>query len=542
MENNENQLNNFQQPVDFTNVSTAKRSPLPWILISAAVLIAGGILAFILLMNNGSSYEKAERKYFAALMASYESLEKQSQQTHWDFGVDIDSAALEQLLGASADLKSFSFSCDSATSGNDIMAQLAAKYGEDELAAATVWQNSKDNSIVMQLPEYITKYLLKYEINTETTTSAIDTDTVKQFIYDAAELYFETVKDSPIEKNVTVTVDNTVITGDKTTIVFTNGLISELQKKIAKLVLANEKYLDLLCSIASSEKDTMTAELNKTISGESGTVEEADEVVFKMYVYTKGDTVLGRELVTNKDVTMLRIFNTSDSAAYFDYIEICDAYSADELGISDLNTSMLLAGTSFTIKNRGTIGANGAKTGTVDISSGGAVSDFSAVISYNDVIMNDTTLSGTAVLTIPAATIKADITMSTDTDSKKSVTACVSAGGINIVKLSCSYSPSTLAYTAAPEVNEENGVIFSTDGTSKGKIDEFAQDLESFYTTLITKEPFSYWLTALPSDNSDYGFDDSGEEIDFGDEIFFDEDFIASATEANVPESVTDEE
>lgn len=471
----------YQQPVNFGGAAAVKRkSPVIWIVLAAViVLIAAGVITLLMLMG-GSSYEKAERSYFGNIYAAFTDEAEQAKQIHSELTVDIDEAALQQLLGTSFNLDSIGFEWDSAASGDDVMTKFALKYGAQQLLGANVWSNAKGGDVVVQLPAEITQYLLKCSLSTDAVDAAspkIDVEVLKRLLNDAASEYFAAVGKPPVEKDVKLLAGTVEVSADKTTILFTNALMTDLKNRLCTLILGNEEYLALAAEFFGNDVETERTSIQESLAAEpdygDGT---AEDVLMTMYVYTRGNEVIGREITA--EGTSVQLYNITNADSYYDSFKI-----------------VLTDGTVALLESSGNIDAEGARTGTASASvSASDLVSYNVNITSTGVLITDEKIAGTIAVNVPAIALEMNVALST-TGETKSVAADISLAGTKLGKITVSASPSTLAYSAAPEVTEDNGVLY-IDGNSTGKVDEFREELQGYIMSLLTKEPFAS-LTAM---------------------------------------------
>lgn len=298
--------NEYIQPIyPSSMVTPAKKfNPLAVIIPAAVLLIAGVIIALLLLLPVKNSYRKAEENYFGGLMSALNEAENLTENVEPEkLKVDV-SIPLGELTGT--DFSEISAEIDAVSRNKDIYSQLKVAFG-DKNVFLEGWMDRANMKNYFLIPDASDIYAVMELQESEQVSYEEYAEALKQVIDKTAETYFEIIGESEVLKKQSFEIEGESFTADKSEIHLGTSEIAMVCKAFFDNMLENEKTTEILCYMSGC--DTKEEFLEDEYEYMNGNFEDAingsDEydISFDMTVYIRNNNVIGREvLLSDNDV------------------------------------------------------------------------------------------------------------------------------------------------------------------------------------------------------------------------------------------------
>ena len=467
----------YQQPVNYAPVQAiqpkSRRGLVITLVCVAAVLLVVGVF-FLFQMLNKTTYEKAERAYFAKMSDSAEGMLENALEENkkLEFTVSYGDGFAE-LVGAESEidlsaLEDYTYTVETAAQGNVAYAVFNLVYGGTDVLDGKMWVDSDAQSYVMAFPEILDKYLVS-----GVTASGSDAATDEQveayfelmgkWFEKVSDKYFELFGGAEISDKGTKTVNGVIYSYDVMTVEFTDVKLAELIKEAYVVLRNDEELVTAFAEMTETPVEEFKASLDETIADmESDETEDdaestEEKTLFTMDVYLSGGEIVGRE-ISVAGIASLEFFNMEQGNDYANVVDF----------------SVPIASISFNITDAG-IKSGDAMTGSVTFelksSEESSMNSFVMNAAYTDMKADG---SGEFKLSVPSKGFEVSYK-----GSAEAVEIGATMGGKEVFTVTGTISDSSLAFEAMPEVNDENSVNIS-DGDS----DEISQQFEEYFESL----------------------------------------------------------
>lgn len=298
--------NEYIQPIyPSSMVTPAKKfNPLAVIIPAAVLLIAGVIIALLLLLPVKNSYRKAEENYFGGLMSALNEAENLTENVEPEkLKVDV-SIPLGELTGT--DFSEISAEIDAVSRNKDIYSQAKAAFG-DKTVFIESWMDRANMKNYFLIPDASDIYAVMELQESKQVSYEEYADAMKQVIDNTAETYFEIIGEPEVLKNQSFEIEGETFTADKSEIHLGTREMAIVFKAFFDNMLENEKTTEILCYMSGC--DTKEEFIEYEYEHMNGNFEDAingsDEydMSFDMTVYIRNNNVIGREvLLSDSDV------------------------------------------------------------------------------------------------------------------------------------------------------------------------------------------------------------------------------------------------
>ncbi|MCL2108591.1 MAG: hypothetical protein FWH20_04505 [Oscillospiraceae bacterium] len=263
---------------------SAKKSALPFLVLGAVLALLTAAIAGVtwFFLNNGSSYERAERNAFSALSSELGSLsDRVVANSSTDIKLSVMPASgLFDTLGSfgmgGLDIDALTLEIEAIVENGDYFNKLAAGLSNssaDVSLSFLIWQLGEQ--IIMQLPElseyYITidgvddlmgnmggmSAMSSVASNPYAMFDKIDQKQLQKTLDRIADKYFELTADAPKVEGVTVTAGDLSKTADMYIVDFTEILLMELVREGLLAVLDNANIMSVIDEYLQEYYDSM---------------------------------------------------------------------------------------------------------------------------------------------------------------------------------------------------------------------------------------------------------------------------------------------
>ena len=475
----------YQQPVNYAPVQAIQpksRRGLIIALVCVAVVILGVGLFFLLQLLNKTTYEKAERAYFAQMSNAADEAADAVLGGNKKIELTVSYGdGFAELLGAESEidlsqLNDYTYTFETAAQDNIAYAVFSLVYGDVNVLDGKLWADADNQSYVMAFPEIIDKYLVSGASADYSSVSDEElekyTELFGKWFEKLGDKYFELFGAAEITDKGEKTVNGVVYSYDVMEIEFTYGKLYELVKEAMVVLCDDDELINAFAELSESSADEIKASLDESIA--SFDEEEAqenieiseDKTLFTMDVYLSGGEIVGRE-ISMTGIVSFEVFSMEKGSDY----------------ANTINFSVPMASMYFNVTDAGVKNGD-AMTGSVTAefkSSESSLDDFVLTASYTEMKADG---SGEFTLSVPASSFEI-----TYKGSAEKVEMNATLGGKEVFTVIGNISDSSLAFEAMPEINDENSV--NLNDSNSDAADEIAEQFEEYFESLGLDEELS---------------------------------------------------
>jgi len=431
-----NSFNGTQQTEGYYSSPVRMQRNRKPLIISLIILGAAAVVCtalWVVLMNMGSSYERAERNSFGSLSSGFDAL------------INPQNTSQELILTLTpADMDKITLITEAVTSKNgDFYVKLGGGMGDISLSVL-MWQVGE--RLLLQIPE-----LTDYYIGVDNNYSTIDYKELQNSLGRVANKYFELTKEAEKIGGVEVRAGGLSVVCDKYIIVINEYMLNELNKETLRALMDNNSFMQMMDDTLNAQYDQfegmgtpiivrMTAKqvLQKALDELEANVIYAGKTLATMNVYVSGNKVVKREIVF-ADESSLTFTGVEDKNNYATLIEIDAISSWGDRSI-------------FSILDKGTV-SGGVKNGSIDIDiSDGGLMSVTAVINYTNLKEHsDGLFSGEFELSVPNMFL---VEMTSVVNGKtQTITGSASIPGTKLLDFEVVFNADTGKTVTAPDTS-----------------------------------------------------------------------------------------
>ncbi|MCM1054509.1 MAG: hypothetical protein NC394_03205 [Bacteroides sp.] len=464
---------------------TKKRgvNPLAVIIPSAAVIIAA-VVAFILLMlNKPVSYRRAEKNFFANAFAAAEQADNVFQGSGSErLTVDF-SMPLGDMIGL--DLSRIKLEADVVSEEAAAYSLMKLMLGEEELTAE-MWLDRAGGKNYIFLPDIsdiyaVTEYAANEGNAADYTAYA---EGLQAVIEKTSEVYFDMAGDPEAERNCEFTVNGTAYTADKAVIELKISQLAVIYKTFLENMTEDPRTADMLYRLGEYDsQEEMREDIQEFVDELQESIDgEYDESCgFRMTVYMKNDTVVGREIVISRyelgsDTTaeMFIIPSENGENGYLSYKEESDEVLY-ELTLSYIDEA------------EGALHSGRFNVNIIDSDSYNKITS-SVLGSYSDLALTEEDFGGELDITLDYSE-EADILSLNDQNSfnvkavlgKEGEKKTVGITVPNICTVDLTLEPSELEFKAVPQPEPDKLAVMNGDFDTSEAAEQLIEDIFGWF-------------------------------------------------------------